>query len=131
MSESEPFFPPPGTKETKKEPAGPYRNPDSSVEKAALRPSERVRLEARRPSKPPAEDAIARGALIEAIVAARAQQKRNAVIALVFGIALSIGGVVVTFMSRGQMIWYGAVVAGVLMMFRAVMLFVRLSVGQD
>ena len=78
-----------------------------------------------------ADAAAGRILLIEAVVAARARQKRHATLALAFGLALFVGGAIVTIASHGQLIWFGGVVAGALMAVRAVMTLLGLSTRED
>lgn len=78
-----------------------------------------------------AAEAAARAQFVDEIVAARYRRKRAALLQMVFGLALLLTGVTVTLTSHGQLIWYGAAVAGMLTVMRGTVALARSALSQD
>lgn len=114
----EPYFPAPGAKRDRAASNEPYRSASDPPAADTPAPIRAV------PPSSPFKNVLERDertALVEAIVAAHARRRRRAMLGIVVGIALVAGGLLVTFRSRGHVIWYGAVFAGALAIVRGVL----------
>lgn len=126
MDGPKPYFPAPRPKGAGRDsdtlddaprPSPPYRAPTPPTEpRAAASP---------RGATPVVADARAlKNAFIEELAAARTRRIRAAQLQMAGGFALFAGGIIVTLASGGAAIFYGAMVVGVLTLFRGVVAWI-------
>lgn len=76
-------------------------------------------------AEPPADKATFYGALVDELEEVRRRRLRAGGLRIGVGLALMVVGLVVTVVSGGAMIWYGAPLAGALLVARGAAILVR------
>lgn len=112
--DEQPYFPEPGEAPRREE--APYRTAAPVTAGPRIERSSGGRVSGASAER--LAEAAARRLVIDEVVAANGRRRRNARLRIVLGLSLALAGVVVTFVSRGGFVWYGAVLAGVLMAVR-------------
>jgi hypothetical protein len=115
-----PYFPSPAD-------ATPYRARTAPEVVATPSPTERPSARVRAAEPPPVAPTRR---LIEAVVAERAHEKRAAWIAIAVGVVLIASGVVLTFVASGYLVFYGAVVAGVISLVKGSTALAKAAIGE-
>lgn len=118
-----PYFPAPGPREAETSLAPPWLAPPYRVASVPERS---------KPTSPPVTHrAIPEGGVVarrlDELARRRSRRMRDGWLQIGIGLALLVGGVLVTLASRGDVIWYGAAFAGVLSALRGAMQLLGLT----
>lgn len=107
-----------------------YRTPEAATDEHEAGSARRT---SRPPRSTPSTDPVtaARKRLMLEMIAARQRRVRASVVQIVVGLGLAIAGGIVTAISHGQFIWFGAVFAGVLTAIRGGSVLIQLHFGSS